>query len=242
MKHPHFSRRLGALWLAAAIVLAGSALSSRATIVIVNGGFESPALAAQGATWAMSPTAAPGWNTTAGDHQIEIWTTGMQYGLAAFEGNQFTEINANQQAALYQDVSGLAAGLDIDFSFAHRGRDTVESMQFTITDLGADGLYGTLDDTTLFSKIYSDGTAAWGSYTSAGEGDILTTGDTLRFSFQSLATGSRGNFLDGVEIGVSDAIASTPEPGTWAAMAFLSLSVGGSAFYRRVRPLFSPAR
>ena len=212
--------------------------SGKATTVIVNGGFENPSLGAGG--WVMSTTAAPGWSTTVPDHLTEVWTSGL-YGVAAFEGNQFVELNANQQGMLYQDVSGLAAGLDIDFSFAHRGRLTNEAMSFTITDLGKDGIFGTVDDTTLFSKVYTDGTAAWGSYSSDGESAIVTTGDTLRFTFQSLVPGSWGNFLDGVDVSVS-AVANTPEPGAWAAMVLLLGCVGGSAVYRRVQTRFSPPR
>jgi len=223
-----------------ALLSLGFADAAKATTVIVDGGFETPSLAASGETWAMSTTAAAGWSTTASDHQIEIWTNGF-YGVDAFEGNQFTEINANQKAALYQDVSGLAAGLEVDFSFAHRGRVTNESMQFTITDLGADGLYGTADDTTLFSKIYTDGTDAWGIYSSAAEAAVLTTGDTLRFSFTSLTEGSYGNFLDGVNVSTSGVVA-TPEPSTWAGVGALFLLTFGSATYRRAQALLARAR
>lgn len=232
MKISPLSRTLPALWLSASLLLA-AAVPGRATVIIENGGFETPSLADQGSNWTMSPTAATGWKTTVPDKQIEVWTNGFM-GVSAFEGNQFVELNANQQGMIYQDVSGLAAGLEIDFAFAHRGRVTNEAMQFTITDLGVDGLFGTADDATLFSRIYTDGTAAWGFYTSDGETPILSTGNTLRFTFQSLVASSYGNFLDAVDIDVSEA-ANTPEPGTWAALALFALAVGGSSAYRRVR-------
>jgi hypothetical protein len=231
MKLSHIFRALGVLGLGAAGFLAAS--PAHATVVITNGGFEASSLAAAGSDWAMSTTAAPGWSTTVPDHLFEIWTSGF-YGVSAYEGNQFIELNANQQGMVYQDVSGLAAGQLIDFSFAHRGRVTDEAMQFSITDLGADGLFGTADDSTLFSKIYTDGISGWGYYTSSGEAPVAANGDTLRFAFQSEVPGSLGNFLDGVNVSVSD-IASTPEPGTWAAMAFLLVTVGGSSVYRRLR-------
>ena len=113
-------------------------------------------------------------------------------------------------------------------------------MQFTITDLGGDGIFGTADDKTLFSKIYTDGTSGWGYYTSTGEAPVTATGDTLRFAFQSLVPGSWGNFIDGVDISTSP-VANTPEPGTWAAMAVLTLATCGSSLYRRLRPHFSPS-
>lgn len=218
--------------LLSAVALLGLASSGNANL-ITNGGFEETALLSNGSNWQMSPTAAPGWSTTSPDHQIEIWTDGFM-GVSAFEGTQFNEINANQKEAIYQDISGLASGLDIDFSFAHRGRLTTESMRFTITDLGIDGLYGTADDTTLFSKIYSDGVAAWGYYTNAGAGPILALGNTVRVAFEALTDGSYGNFLDAVE--VNAAPAQAPEPGTWAAILLLFCATYGSAMYRKLRP------
>jgi len=207
--------------------------AARATLInssLLNSGFESPVIGKK--TYSiMNESSVPGWDTTATDHMIEIWSTGFN-GVSAYEGNQFAELDANQQATLFEDVSGIAANMKLDFSFAHRGRAAVESMRFTITDLGADGLMGTKDDTTLFSKIYSDGTSAWGYYTSASEKQILSTGNTIRVSFDSLTPGSVGNFLDAVDLNVA---AGAPEPGTWATLLLLSFASCGPAVLRGIR-------
>jgi len=234
MKLSYFFRAPSGALTLLAMALLGTISTGQATVIVVDGGFETPSLAANGQDWAASSTAAAGWSTTEQDQKIEVWTSGL-YGVSAYEGNQFAEINANQQGTLFQDVSGLLKGLQIDFSFAHRGRVTDESMRFSITDLGADGLYGTADDTTLFSQVYTDGTSAWGTYTSGSTAQILTTGDTLRFSFESLTPGSYGNFLDGVEITASTATATAPEPGTWAMIALLFCATYGSAVASKLR-------
>ena len=60
-----------------------------------------------------------GWETT--DTAIEIWGNGFQ-GVYAPSGNNFVEINARRSGTLYQDLTGIAAGQQIDFSFYHRAR------------------------------------------------------------------------------------------------------------------------
>jgi hypothetical protein len=62
----------------------------------------------------------PCWNTTASDGMIEIWHSG--FGLVpAHSGNYFAEINATQNATLYQTFSATATQTVI-VSFWHRGR------------------------------------------------------------------------------------------------------------------------
>jgi len=199
--------------------------------LLVNAGFEAPTLPSD--TYSiLDQSKVPGWKSTASDQKIEVWSTPFN-GVSAFEGNQFAEINANMQETLYQDVTGIAAGEKLTFQLAHRGRLTVESMRFTITDLGTDGIYGTADDITLFAKTYSDGTANWGFYTSATESPILSTGDTIRVSFVSLTAGSYGNFLDAVALNATPATVA-PEPGTWVALSLLCFASCGQAALRRM--------
>ena len=205
--------------------------SSLKANLLVNGGFEAPTLPKD--TYSiMDQSKVPGWKSTATDHMIEVWSTPFN-GVSAFEGNQFAELNANMQEAVYQDISGVAAGDLLSFGFAHRGRAAVESMRFTITDLGIDGIYGTADDITLFAKTYSDGTGGWNSYTSATEAPIISKGDTMRVSFQSLTPGSVGNFLDAASFDATPATVA-PEPGTWAALSFLCFAAVGRTALQRM--------
>jgi VPDSG-CTERM motif len=221
------------------LVLAGGFLiaANPAQAVMINGGFEDGANPPPN-TFGLFPQASvPGWLTTATDGIIEIWNTPYD-GVSAYEGQQFAELNANQVSTLYQDVSGIAPGLPVGFEFAHRGRLGVDTMRFTLTDLGADGALGgsgSAADTTLFSKSYSDGTNAWGFYNAALEGPIISLGNTVRFSYisESAAGGNNsiGNFLDAAQFGVGVGTQSVPEGG--ASLALLGMGLAGLACFRR---------
>ncbi len=201
-------------------------LASGAQAGLVNGGFELPALNAN-TYLIMNETAVLGWKTTASDHQIEIWSHGFN-GVPSYQGDQHAELNANQVATLYQDVTGIAAGARVGYQFAHRGRSGVDTMGFKLTDFGNDGLFGTSDDAVLFSGEYSDGPDAWRFYSGTG---IVALGHTVRFSFISLvgSSVSVGNFLDAADFGVGVG-SSVPEPFT---LGLLGLGLAGLGFGRR---------
>lgn len=195
---------------------------------LVNGGFETPSLGST--TYSiMDASFVPGWNTTASDNQIEIWSNGFN-GVTSYEGTQHAELNANMVSTLYQDVSGIAAGSIVGYQFAHRGRSGIDVMRFTLTDLGSDNVLGGGDDTVLFSQLVSDDNAAWGFYSGTG---IEALGHTVRFSFISVsATGgdnSFGNFLDSANFGVGIG-KDVPEPGS---LALIGLGLAGMAVARR---------
>lgn len=184
---------------------------------LINGGFESPSLTPGSPDFHfVNAPSVPGWNTTAADNVIEIWTDGV-FGVPAYEGTQFAELNANLASTLFQDSIGIAAGSILGFEFAHRGRLGIDTMRLDITDLGGDGVFGTGDDTLLFSKEYADGNQSWGFYTSAGEAPIIALGNTVRFSYVAVSTAtgnpSVGNFIDAADFGVGVAQA-VPEPMT----------------------------
>lgn len=191
--------------------------SQAARADLINGGFEAyPQPPAGYTTYTDSDYA--GWRTTEADHQIEVWSTGFQ-GIAAWQGNVFAELNANAVSTLYQDVSGIPAGAQLSFAFAHRGRMGRDVMRMVLTDLGADGLYGTSDDTILFSRKYSDNNKAWRGYSSVGLAEIRSLGNVLRMSFVSVSAAggdaSVGNFLDGVSLtadGGTSVTTPVPEP------------------------------
>jgi hypothetical protein len=189
-------------------------LSFNAHAGLVNGGFEAPSFTPGVPDWTLfSEGVIPGWQTTATDNQIELWSDSFN-GVAAYEGTQFAELNANLVSTLYQDVSGIAAGSTIGFQFAHRGRQGVDTMRLTITDLGVDNLIGGGNDTVLFTQQYSDGNAAWGFYTNPEPYTAL--GNTIRFAYESVsAAGGNpaiGNFIDAADFGVG--VGLVPEPAT----------------------------
>jgi hypothetical protein len=154
------------------------------------------------------------WLTTAPDNLIEIWN-GPNMGVSAYHGINFAELNANYSSALYQDVNGLGDSQPINWHFAHRGRDGVDTMSLTITDLGADQAWGGGDDTTLHTALYSDGNAAWGVY----YGTITSIGNLTRFSFEAISAvggNTQGNFIDWCDFGPGVVI---PTPGSLVLLA-----------------------
>jgi WD40 repeat protein/serine/threonine protein kinase len=167
-----------------------------------NPSFEEPKIQAR--RFEMS-RALPGWKTTG--QLFEIWSTGFM-GVEAHDGKQFVELNATEEATLYRDLMGIEPGAEIDFSFAHRGRNGQDTLKLTITDLGTDNFAGGGDDQELFVKEYTTGKDAWAIYDSTTEPTIKALGNRVRFAYTAVhATGGRGpaktegNFLDAAKFG-----------------------------------------
>lgn len=195
-------------------------LSSGAQAGLTNGGFELPGFPANTVNF---PTAVqvPGWNTSATDNVIEIWTSAFN-GVSAYQGNQFAELNANQVSTLYQDVTGIAAGATVGYEFAHRGRAGNDTMRFVVTDL--------VTNQVIFQRQVTTGNTAWAFYNGSG---ITATGNALRFAFVSVAAAGGatvGNFLDAADFGIGVGVA---EPGALA-LAGLGLAMLGISRRKKV--------
>jgi len=133
----------------------------------------------------------PGWETTATDNKIEMWTDGF-LGVPAQEGRQFFELNATQVAALYQELC-LEPGATIYWSVWHRGRKGVDVAQVMI---------GATTETAEFQATMSDGKTEWGYY--SGSYNVPEGQTTTVFKFESVSAAggnqSVGNLLDNFEI------------------------------------------
>jgi hypothetical protein len=219
-----------------AIPLAAIALAvagGEADAGLINGSFEDPRDSPGVANFSLfNESLVTGWQTTATDDIIEIWSDGFN-GVTSFEGDQHAELNANQVSTLFQDASGISAGSTIGFQFAHRGRAGVDTLRLTITDLGLDGDIGGGDDTTLFTDTYADGNTAWGFYTNAAP--LIALGNTIRFSYESVsAAGGNnavGNFIDAADFGVG--VGTVPEPSSVVLMGAGVIGVLGYGWRRR---------
>ncbi|MBP3996508.1 Ig-like domain-containing protein, partial [Pseudomonas koreensis] len=162
----------------------------------INGGFEQPHTGSiQGI---FNEDLIPGWETDASSNNIEILGNGYA-GVIAHEGNQFAQINAFSVAPLFQLLSPSQGSL-VSISFSHRGRDGTDVMSVVATDLGADGIMGTSDDTVLLNEQFADSNTQWGTYNR-----VLTnqaSGNIIRFELHAVssATGDLrfGNFIDGI--------------------------------------------
>ena len=149
--------------------------------LLINNDFENVNL--PGTNAQLDASLVHGWNTTATDNKIEIWRDGF-LGHPAYSGTFFAELNATQPSALYQDVA-TEPGETVKWGFAHRGRNTNETMQFKVGPAG--GPYVTIDN-------YTDGPTAWGYY--SGE-YIVPAGQVLtRFLFSAVDANAAANLID----------------------------------------------
>ncbi|MDQ1308418.1 MAG: hypothetical protein QG671_4252 [Actinomycetota bacterium] len=150
-----------------------------------NGGFEAPVLPAKTYRFVPSSTAGLSWQNTA-ENVVELWSTGFQ-GVAAPEGKQFAELNANKAGTLFQDLP-TTPGTTMRWHLKHRGRSGTDTMRVMIgaptAALGQSG-----------SNLVT-GNQAWQQYTGTY---TIPAGQTVtRFAFQAVNQGSYGNFLDDV--------------------------------------------
>ena len=156
---------------------------------LVNGGAELPYRASGFGIY--NEDDIPGWETTATDNKIELWTNGF-LGVPAQEGRQFYELNANQVAALYQELC-LEPGATIYWSVWHRGRSGVDVAEVKI---------GGSIETAEAQATMSDGNSEWGYY--SGSYNVPTDQETTYFVFESISAAggnqSVGNLLDNFEI------------------------------------------
>lgn len=159
---------------------------------ITNAGFESPVIAA-GSYSIVNESTVPGWLTTATDNNIELWSSGF-LGVPSFEGNQFVELNATQNSALYQALC-LTPGSQISWSVRHRGRSGVDVARVRI---GA-----TLASATVQATM-TTGNTSWGLYSGTYTVPLGQVSTFFIFEAVSTASGSIsvGNFIDDVQITV----------------------------------------
>ena len=154
-------------------------------VVFQNGGFETPR------TWygQYNAGSVPGWDTTATDNRIEIWGSGFNR-VPSHSGGQHAEINATQNAALYQDIPTTPRAFMV-WSFAHRGRAGTDTIRLQIGAPG--GPYETIG-------TFSTGTSGWRVYEG---GYTVPRGQTMtRFRYEAVSAAggiSVGNFLDSIE-------------------------------------------
>lgn len=180
------------------------------SVTLLDGGFETPVIAAGGNS-SLDASLVPPWLTTDSANQIEIWGSGF-LGVPSAQGAQFVEINANSAGTLYQDVV-TTAGEKMTWSLEHRGRSGTDTMKVLIGDATTADVNS---DTgwNFFSPDLPDPNTAWGAHTGSyvvPAGQICT-----RFGFRAVSSAggdqSFGNFLDAVSFSVSVPATPTPRP------------------------------
>jgi len=157
---------------------------------LINASFETPAIGNR--SWIIrKDSTVPGWSSTSGE--LEFWKDGFQ-GIAAPDGRQFVELNANRPGTFYQDVS-TAPGEVLTWSFAHRGRTGVDVIRLLI------GPSTATDEPGLTSQgDFATDRTAWQVYT--GSYTVPAGQTSTRFAWKSVSSAngrlSYGNLLDAV--------------------------------------------
>lgn len=204
--------------------------ASIASAGLINSSFE---YGQAGSSWSdhndASINPSGGWFTTEPDHQIEIWGNGYS-GVNAYDGTNFAELNANAVGTLFQTVTGIGSGDLVDYHFAHRGRQGVDTMELKVTD--------TTTGAILFDHQYSDGNQAWSFYSgSFTVGLNVASTDSIKFAYQSIsAAGGNstiGNFLDDADFGIganSSLPSAVPEPSSFGLLGLGVLGLAISAY------------
>jgi hypothetical protein len=174
---------------------------------LVNGEFELPIIPARSFRQP-NQRDVPGWNTTATDGKIEIWSTGFQ-GVVAQDGNQFAELNATQPSELYQSVDTVP-GETLTWSLLHRARAAGDIGDTMSVNIGPEG--GEPNATYTFTDALS---AGWVRHT--GEYTVPEGQTVTRFGFESgpTASGSRsiGNFLDDIYFTTTECLPADKKDG-----------------------------
>jgi uncharacterized repeat protein (TIGR01451 family) len=166
-------------------------------VTLTNGGFEDPVLA-PGTIVNVHQSVMPGWSTTAGDGQIEVWRVDTP---TADTGNQHVELNANQVSTLFQDIATVP-GQVLRWELAHRGRAGTDVIRVM---LGPPA--GPL---VQQGASIADGNSAWGHY--SGLYTVPVGQTTTRFAFESVSSvggATFGNFLDSVHLGNAACVITT---------------------------------
>ena len=159
---------------------------------LVNGGFERPVIPAKSYRQ-LAEADVPGWETTATDKKIEIWSNGFG-GVDAPTADQFAELNATQPSELFQTVD-TTPGQVLTWSLLHRARVAGAAGDTMSVNIGLPG--SVPNATYTFTDNLSEG---WVRHT--GEYTVPDGQTRTRFGFESgpTASGSKsvGNFLDDI--------------------------------------------
>ena len=152
---------------------------------LINPGFEVPVITCFANAFCRFPAAeVDGWQTSSAQEVIEIWHDGYM-NVPAPAGSQFVELNADSRDTLSQELA-LPPGQLMYWSFVHRGRNGIESVELRIGP----------PDAERTQRVISSPEDAWyprsGLYR-VGNDELMT-----RFALVSRTGAAEGNLVDSV--------------------------------------------
>lgn len=178
--------------------------------VLLNGGFETPVLDSVHFRNFVSSTAPATiigprmdyWSSSSFDYLIEVrqFVAAISRGELSAVGQQHVEVSGTNRTRVYQNTC-LIQGETIAYSFYHKGRAGVDTLQV-----------GLFDDagTNKIAILQTVGTGAltWQQY--SGTHTVAAPTGNYQFSFEALfnagGKGYEGNFLDEVELSIAPLI------------------------------------
>ena len=158
--------------------------------LLVDGGFESPALPAGSYT---TVTSIPGWT---GAPTIEVQN---RVAGSPFEGNQFVELDTDGNSAMFQDFASIA-GATYKIHFQYSPRPGVSAL--------SNGIQFFWND-TLMAMLALNGVGLADTSWTGYDFTAVATGGSTRVSFAAFGpSDTLGGYLDNVSV------TAVPEPGT----------------------------
>ena len=194
----------------------------------------------QSASFIPEGTTGLAWKTTGTDHQVEVVygpNASSSYNVSsAPDGNQFAELNAEAQGALYQDIMSTP-DTGLYWKLYHRGRTGTDTMYLIVAptslveDITTQSQLSSLASAILadpdgyaekgyYIKTITDSTSSWGEY--SGTYDVPDGVYLTRLFFVSASNSTVGNFIDAVAFS-----SLMPEPDSGYANLTVSKTVTG---------------
>jgi hypothetical protein len=194
----------------------------------------------QSASFIPEGTTGLAWKTTGTDHQVEVVygpNASSSYNVSsAPDGNQFAELNAEAQGALYQDIMSTP-DTGLYWKLYHRGRTGTDTMYLIVAptslveDITTQSQLSSLASAILadpdgyaekgyYIQTITDSTSSWGEY--SGTYDVPDGVYLTRLFFVSASNSTVGNFIDAVAFS-----SLMPEPDSGYANLTVSKTVTG---------------
>jgi choice-of-anchor C domain-containing protein len=209
-----------------AIAVSAAAVSgARASNLLTNGGFESPAVGQPGSFINETGTGVTGWTVTTNNVDV---VSGGGSNPAAFEGSQFLDlVGTGSTGGIAQSfATTVGQAYLLTFEYSNNPSNSPDAANVTVGS-------GENDGSLLSSNVSHGGTTQanpnWTLFSEVFVANAST--ETLSF-LETVGGNNAGVFLDDVVINTTT-VGAVPEPSTWAMMILGFCGLGFMAYRRK---------